>query len=204
MKHIGCALVFAAAVWQAGMAWGQEVRAITEDGKQVILRADGTWSYAKLSQRDHTKPQLAYIGKRGTFALDLVPGKWRRMQVDLNSDAEVAYRHVDGDVYGQVVAERIEIPILALKTIVVRNMRQAAEDARLAQEEKRTVNGKEVLCITVDATVDGIPLTYHCYLLSGKEGTFQVMTWTGRNIFEEVKPTMEEFLNGFRVSEKKE
>lgn len=204
MRRIGFALVLFAAAWQASTALGQEVRAITENGKQVILRADGTWNYAKPLKQDESKPQLAYVGKRGTFALDLVPGQWRRGQVDPSSDAEVVYAHADGDVYGQVIAERIEIPIQSLKKIVLTNMEQVAADAKLIQDEKRTVNGKEVHCITVDATVAGIPLTYHCYLLSGKEGTFQVMTWTGRNLFGEVKPDMEAFLNGFRIIEKKD
>ena len=204
MRRICFALLFAAATWQASTAWGQEVRAVTEDGKQVILRADGTWSFAKPLQQDEAKPQLAYVGKRGTFILDLVPGKWRRIQTDPNSDAEVAYALRDGDVFGQIIAERIEIPLQSLKKIVLANMQQAAADAKLVQEEKRTVNGKEVQCLTIDATVDGIPLTYHCYLLSCKEGTFQVMTWTGRNLFGEAKPDMEAFLNGFRVDEKKD
>jgi len=204
MRRIGFALVFFAATWQASTALGQEVRAITEDGKQVVLRSDGTWSYAKPLKQDEIKPQLAYVGKRGVFILELVPGQWRRGQVDPSSDAEVVYAHADGDVYGQVIAERIEIPIQSLKKIVLTNMEQVAADAKLIQDEKRTVNGKEVHCITVDATVEGIPLTYHCYLLSSKEGTFQVMTWTGRNLFGEVKPAMEAFLNGFRVIEKKD
>lgn len=204
MRRIGFALVLFAAAWQASTALGQEVRAITENGKQVILRSDGTWSYAKPLKQDEIKPQLAYVGKRGVFILELVPGQWRRGQVDPSSDAEVVYAHADGDVYGQVIAERIEIPIQSLKKIVLTNMEQVAADAKLIQDEKRTVNGKEVHCITVDATVAGIPLTYHCYLLSGKEGTFQVMTWTGRNLFGEVKPDMEAFLNGFRIIEKKD
>ena len=44
----------------------------------------------------------------------------------------------------------------------------------------------------------GIPFTYFSYYCCADEGTFQVITWTGRNLFEEMKPALETFLNGSR------
>lgn len=57
-------------------------------------------------------------------------------------------------------------------------------------------------CLTVDATVQDIPFTYHVYLYSGDEGSVQLLTWTGRKLFQENKASMEAFLNGFEVVKK--
>jgi len=48
-----------------------------------------------------------------------------------------------------------------------------------------------------------VAFTFHGYYYSGEVGSIQVLTWTGRNLFKEVKPELEAFLNGFEIVEKK-
>ncbi|MBW3539190.1 MAG: hypothetical protein KY476_02875 [Planctomycetes bacterium] len=181
----------------------QEQRAKTEDGKDAILEADGTWSDVGKYTKDKNAT-LAYTGKRGTFAMYLVPDTWKKLDEVDNEDAEVEFDHKDGDVYAMIIAERIMVPLNTLKKIAFDNIRALDESAKIAFEEKRTVNGKNVLCLTIEATVEGIPFTYHNYYYSGDEGSFQVMTFTGRNLFKEYKPEMEAFLNGFEIVKKKD
>jgi len=44
-----------------------------------------------------------------------------------------------------VIAERIGIPLATLKEAVIGNIRKADKEAKILKEEKRTVNGTEVL-----------------------------------------------------------
>src|SRR5271157_2927166 len=162
---------------------GADRKAKTEDGKEVILRDDGTWVYADVVKNDKKEGQepkkefkkpvnakLQYKGKRGTLALYLVPGVWEKMENPLSPAAEVGFRYKDGDVYAIVIAERIMVPLETLKQFALTNARRLDDKARIIKEEKRTVNGNEVLCLILNAKPQGVPMTYYNYYYSGKEG----------------------------------
>ncbi|QEL13410.1 hypothetical protein [Limnoglobus roseus] len=193
-------------------ARAEDLRAKTADGKEVILKADGTWAYASEAKREPAKKKgeytkdakaaLAYTGKRGTFSLSLPPNTWKKMDKVDNEAAEAGFLHKDGDIYALVIAERIDVPLETLKRAVLQNIRTHDEDAKIVLEEKRTVNGKEILCLTFEATVTDIPVTYYGYYYSGDEGSIQILTYTGRKLFKEYKPDMEAFLNGFEIIKK--
>src|SRR5207248_2968149 len=52
-----------------------------------------------------------------------------------------------GVCLSRIIAERIEVPQNALKKAVLDNMRAKNENARIVFEQKRTVNGKELLVL---------------------------------------------------------
>ena len=205
-------LALVAALAAGGQA--EDKRAKTADGKDVILRDDGTWAYATPPKKDKPaaagefkkdkKAELTYTGKRKRFTLSLVPDAWEQVEKSGSPVAEVVFKHAEGDIYAIVVAERVEVPLDALKKAVVGNMRAVDKEAKILLDEKRTVNGKPMLCLTVEASVKEVPLTYHVYLYSGDEGSIQVLTWTGRKLFAESKPHMEAFLNGLELVKKEE
>jgi hypothetical protein len=190
-------------------------RAKTEDGKEVILRDDGTWVYADAPTKAATKPKaggeyvkdknarLAYTGKNGNFALYLVPNRWRQSPMPNNPDAEAQFIHKDGDSMAMVISERISIPVDVLKNVALEKMRSVDKDARVVNEETRNVNGKEVMCLTTNVIAQGVPFTFYAYYFSGTEGSIQIVTWTGQNLFKEVKPELEAFLNGFVTLKKR-
>lgn len=182
--------------------FGADKRAKTEDGKDVILRDDGTWSYVDQAKKDK-KAKEVYKGKRGGFIISMTPGGWKKIKEPSSPATEVEFKHKDGDVIALVVAERLSIPLETLKTAVVGNLRKRDKDAKIREEKKRTVNGTEVIFMTVDAKVQGIPLTYMYYLYSGEAGSIQIITATGQNLFKEYRADMEAFMNGFEIVKKK-
>jgi hypothetical protein len=192
---------------------GADQKAKTENGREVILHDDGTWEYANAPKAptktggagEFKKPAeavLQYKGKRGTFALYLLPSVWRRVDNPTNPSAEVQFTRKDGDAFAMVIAERIAVPLDTLKAAALENMKKADKGAKILKEEKRVVNGKEVLCLTMNAQPVGVPITFYSYYYSGNEGSIQVVTWTGQSLFQEMKPEMENFLNGFSILEK--
>jgi hypothetical protein len=132
----------------------------------------------------------------------LAPGVWKKASKPSHDHAEVEFRHKDGDAMAMIIAERISIPLATLKRAVIGNVRKLDGDAKIVAEEKRMVNGTEVLFLTVNASVQGIPFTYMYYLYSGDAGSIQLMTFTGQNLFKEYRPDMEAFLNGFEITKK--
>src|SRR4051812_44443765 len=96
-----------AALCVSSTARAADIRAKTDDGREVLLKEDGTWSFIKptagaaavssiVKEKDAT---LAYEGKRKTFAIHLKPGTWTKADKPVNPIAEVMFVHKDGDLY---------------------------------------------------------------------------------------------------------
>jgi hypothetical protein len=208
-------LLFVAAMACLPALLGADRRAKTEDGKEVILRDDGTWIFANEPTKETgkvakpsgvfvkaPKSTLAYRGKRGTFAMHLVPNVWKKTDKPSNPVAEVEFVDGENDAYAMVIAERISIPLETLRGAAVQNMRAVDNDAAIVKEEKRVVNGKPILAMIMNVKTQGAAFTFYSYYYTGDEGSFQVVTWTGQNLFKELQPALEEFLNGFEITKK--
>jgi len=68
-------------------------------------------------------------------------------------------------------------------------------------KEKRKVNGTDVWFLKLEAEINQIPMIMCGYYYSGKTGTVQVVTLTGKNLFGEIEQDFMSFLNGLRISE---
>lgn len=185
-------------------AFAGDLRAKTADGREVVLRDDGTWSFVEpakpVGPAEGTK--IVYEGKRGTFALRLNPGTWIKTDDPVNADAEVMFEHKDGDVYAMIIAERIAIPVESLKKIALAMLNESGADAKIIHEETRKLDGVDVLRVTLEVESDGILLTFFNSYYSGPSGSIQTITWTGKNLFDEMKPDMEKFLDGLVILKK--
>lgn len=185
-----------------GVVHAQE-RATTESGRQVLLFPDGTWKYAPTTSTpgSHDRPAQATSEialARGAASLYYDPAKWRRDELDDPTRARLA--HVTGDGYAIIIAERIEMTLDALREVALSNARSAAPDAAITWEERRVVNGTEVLAARLRGTTQGITFVYFGYYYAGPQGTFQVLTYTSSNLFDEYRDDFEELLNGFVVT----
>lgn len=202
MRFTPFALTAACAVWAGGLL-AEDQRARTADGKDVVLRTDGTWSYELKKDKKATE---LWTGKRGTYSLSLRPDVWKKQdkQPDDPPEREFTFMHKDGEIWALVTHERLEVEAAGLKKFVTENMRSVDKDAKVVLDEKRTVNGKEVLCLAFEVSTNGAKFTFLGYYYSGDEGTAQLVTWTGQKLFKELRPEMEAFLNGFEIIKKKD
>jgi hypothetical protein len=190
-------------------------KAVTENGEEVLLYADGTWQYAS-EKIDSAALQIAVNpyqfvkGDKSTFLLKsnkvpvgiwLDPKKWNFKKSTNNEFAEYDISSKNGDLYGMLIPEKIEIPLERLREVALGNGKKVSSDLRVVQEEYRTVNGLKVLMIQMDGTVSGIKLSYFGYYFSSEKGTVQLIMYTSQNLFNDYKKACEEFLNGFVVTE---
>ena len=191
----------------------QEIAARTIDGRDVILHPDGTWQYSeeKKSSSESTsglpqffKPISSTVllkGKRVKYGLWYDRSKWIVDQDIDNASAEYELTHVEGDRYIVIIPERIQIPLETLRIAAITNAKKVAPDTRISFEETRIVNDRKVLCLKLDATIQGIPVSYVNYYFSGKAGAVQLMAYTGQNLLDEYQPDLMDLLNGFEIYE---
>ena len=185
-----------------------QTHARTESGIEVILYPDGTWKYAKeptgrpSSMVKYSKPSSAnklFKTERGDFGVWYNESKWRKSGKP-SDEGKINFHIIGEDGYAMVIAEGIEIPTSSLKEIALETAQEAGADFEVILEEKRVVNGREILCLKIDATIKQIPFIYYGYYYGGKEGTIQVVTYTGKNLFKKYEHEFTNFLNGFVIS----
>jgi hypothetical protein len=184
------------------------MRARTETDKQVLLYPDGTWKYAEeikgppSTPHTYAKPASArklFKSRTGNCGFWVDESKWKLDPEPSNPDFEFEFTHANGDGYAGVIVERISMPLNALKEIVLENIKKQDQNAKLISEEKRLVNGNEVLSLIVELTSHQISITFHYYLYTGKAGSIQVATWTGTNLFDEYHQDFTDLLNGLEL-----
>jgi hypothetical protein len=186
----------------------EPMKARTESGKDVILYPDGTWkpvAEAAPGKRDsaYTRPASArasYKPDRGDFVIWYDETKWQLEKPRPNDDTG-HLRLLRSDGHAMIISEGIPMPIASLKRIAVDNAKEAAPDTRIVSEEMRTVNGKELLVMILDGTIEQIPFRYYGYYYSGKQGTIQFLTFTSQNLFDRYKQEFTELLNGLEIKD---
>jgi hypothetical protein len=187
----------------------QEVGATTDDGKRVLLKKDGTWRYAENNKPKantgvptFSKPGRStreYSLRGGRFAVWYDPALWTPKESD--TPTRITFNHKDGDVYGLIIAERIGMTTEALKEVAVQNARKAAPNIEVTFEERRVINGKEVLCMQMKGTIQSIDFIYYGYYYGGKGGSIQCLTYTSQNLFAEYETAMKNFLDGLVIND---
>lgn len=181
------------------------IKARTETGKEVILLPDGTWRYVvKISEpatAPVTKPAEAktlFKSAQGGFGIWYDNTKWVIVN-QADDQGRIHFKLKRGDAYAFVLIEEIGIPIATLREVALENAKAAAPDARIIFEENRTVNKTQVLCMKIEGTVKGIPFRYYGYYYGGKQGSIQLLTFTGQGIFEKYEQDFTDFLNGLEI-----
>jgi hypothetical protein len=193
----------------ATFVWAQQpITATTEDGRKILIYPDGTW---RLFKETGAEPSSGTFEKSsnatlfvkttsGTFGVWMDPQKWAQSPAPAN-EPKLLFTHKSGNAYAMVISESMEMPLDMVKTAAIANAKAAMPDLNIASEEKRSVSGKEVLCLKFFGTLRTIPITYYGYFYGGPEGTVQVITYAGTNLFEKAKPDLDEFLNGLQIGE---
>ncbi len=184
-------------------------KAVTEKGDEVILFSDGTWKFQNgdevLETEIPTNTKNFEKGEKSTFLLKssrvnvgiwLNPKKWSFKKATENPEAEYELQLREGDLYGMVLAEKVEIPLKSLKSIAFENGKSAAPDLKIIKEEYRIVNGMKVLLLQMNGTMQGIKFSYYGYYYSSAKGTVQFITYTSQNLLDSFIPECELLLNG--------
>ena len=196
-------------IFSVSLQLNAQEKAVTSTGEEVILFDDGTWKYMNVDlptvDEIKTNPRNFTKAKESSFLLKskktkngfwINPKKWDFRKGADNPDAEYELQLKEGDLYGMIITEKVEIPLEALKNIALTNAKSVAPDVRVIKEEYRNVNGIKVLCMQLNGTTQGIKFSYFGYYYSDESGTVQFITYTAQSLIEEYKDTAESLLNG--------
>lgn len=192
----------------AGPAWAQALKAITQDGRVVILEPNGSWRFEERPKANGAatlrRPPGATVllaGRQVPYGVWLDLSRWRVVEPKQNPAAEYQFTHLGGQVGAVVIADAMRVPPETWKQIVLNNARREAPDARITKEEHRTVNGVPVLALQSEGTGGLGPFVQYGYYYTGARGAVQLVTYTFAGTFEQYRAELTTFLDGFVVLE---
>lgn len=193
----------------AGIA---QIKALTENGEEVVLYSDGTWKALEKSDinesldtnktKEYTKSTDATFqlkSQKTNISIHINSKTWSFKKATNNEDAEYEFQSKTKDLYAMLITEKIEIPLVNLRKIALNNAKSVAPDVQIIKEELRKVNGKYFLCMQMNGTIEGVKFTYYGYYYSSPQGTVQFISYTSQNLFESLRAEMENLLNGISV-----
>lgn len=194
-----------------------QLRAVTSNGDEVILNSDGTWKYSsevngsadentiidtnKIVFNKSTTANSPVKSSRVPYTVFIDPKKWSFEKSEGDGPSEFDFTLKNKDAYGMLISEKIEIPMKTLKMAALGNARRVSQDVHVVKEEYRKVNGKLLLYMQMDGTINEVKFSYLGYYYSTANGTIQLLTYTASNLKDEYAKDLEEFLNGFMEKE---
>lgn len=206
-------MAVALAVCISGVPAAAQLRAITQDGRVVILQPNGTWRFVEEPRAGGSsvvkaRPPGATIllaGAQVPYGIWVDLSRWRVDQTrktPLPPGVErYEFSHLRGEAGAVVIAEATQVPPEAWKQIVLNNARREAADARITREERKVVNGAPVLALQYEGTGSMGPFVHYGYYYSGPRGAVQVVTYTFAPLFPQYQAELLAFLDGFVLLE---
>jgi len=134
----------------------------------------------------------------GPFGVWIDKQKWKLVNPAEESNT-ISFIYNKGDARAAITSNRMFVPIKTLRKYAIENGKKGSVDFRVLSEEKRSLNGKDVLCLKLQVKIQDVPFTYYNYFYGGPEGYIQGFTYTTSNLFDEYKPDFDDFLNGIQI-----
>jgi hypothetical protein len=197
-----------------------QIKALTDNGREVILSYDGTWKYSDdnsiknavstdsltTNKTKFTKTsQATFLVKSSIFNVGVFmnPSKWTfAAHRDNEKNPEYRFTLKSEEGYAMMVAEKTQIGLENMRQIAFLNAQKASVDVKETGAEYRMVNNKKILCLKFQGTIQGIKFVYFGYYFSSPNGTIQLLSYTSEQYYDSIQKELENFLNGFVEIEK--
>ena len=213
--------IFTLAVLLQSVTFIAQQRALTEDGKEVVLFDNGTWKFvnesdAKALETTITNNNLFEKSRNASFLMKskkidvgvyFDPKKWKLATQKISPHVEYffAERNSNDGYFGFMITEKVQIATLKnLKDLIIENVNRNVDYFRLKESEYRTVNGMKVLYIRYAANTKGMDFEYAGNYYINSDGYAGVVGFASQKVFEQSFGAVQELINGISVTPKED
>ena len=187
-------------------------KAITDDGKIVILNNNRTWRYDEgiSIERNPIKTNNQNFIKQSnssfrisavptTIGVYIDPSQWTYSKDKEERNKLIFQSKRNADLYAMLISEGIQVNIDRLGDLALDNAKSVAPDSKVVKKEYRNVNGSKILYMEIEGTVQSINFKYAGYYSSNKSGSVQLITYSGARLLDANIALAEQLLNGLVV-----
>ncbi len=177
----------------AASASAQNMHARTDDGKEVELRADGTWKLVPIS-----KEGTHYRDKGGLFEL-VIPkkGDWAPAKKALAEDAEFSFVWDAKSCYAMVLTENIPLTAEDVFNYMWANLDSSSRT--LVGSRPYSVGAADGKLYEFDFEREGLKFRANLFVYSGADWYVRVFAWSFKSIIEKNPDYLLSFIDKLHV-----
>jgi len=186
----------------------QDINATTSDGKPVILKSNGTWSY--LEKEENSSNAMFEIVAKAKNATEKIENRFGNVIVWYNpkmwtvqkltdGTAEYQFEALSGESYGRLITEKMQLTPDLIKKAIESNARRVSTIFDVLEEKENIVNGTEVNYLLVRVNMQGLNFIFCYYYWTGETGTVQLFSYTSESLYNQAKTEIFELMNGLEI-----
>lgn len=184
------------------IAAAQDLKAITEDGRRVLLSPDGRWrldpSPAALVPAPGL-PQSPFQTAVRRYKVAYDTSKWT-LTPAADEPGKRVFRHKTAPVFGLVIAEALPVSSDLVRNIMIYNARKASgQEPTVLIDRATEVQGKPVGFLRFVANLQGVDFLFTAHYHGSDDGNVQVACYTAQSLFHRYEAECQEFIAGLRV-----
>lgn len=186
----------------ASIAAAQDLRAVTEDGRKVIISPDGKWRFdaGSLSSPKSNESASPYQTAVKKFSVAFNPSDWNLIQ---KRDAEDAnkrtFQHKRFPIFAMVIADEMPATTAALKSVILSNAKSAGASTTVLVDQLTDLGGKEIGALRFAAQMQGLEFVFASYYYADVDGNIQVICYTAQSLFFKFQGDCQKFLDGLSI-----
>lgn len=180
----------------------QDIRAVTEDGRKVLLSPDGRWRFnsnqlAPTIQSDFSSPYQPSVKK---FSFSFNTSEWTlapKREGDENNKR--TFQHKNLPIYGMVISDEMPANIAVMREVIIGNARRAGAETTVLLDETQRIDGKDIGVIRFSANMKGVEFLFSTYYYADQDGNIQITCYTSQSLFSKYQNNCEKFLSGLAI-----
>ena len=190
----------------------QPVRATTEDGRAILVYADGTWRLDRSAPSPGPPPPApppppppASVELRtlesasGRYSIEFDPSKWSRT-ASTNPASEFELALPFSAAAALTIYEAFPMTDKELRDVVIANARAASTGFQVLSERSVRVPGGSGIQVEFEGVAEnGVRFLFITSVFGDDEGALQVTTYTSASNRDRQRPEMLRFHEGVRL-----
>lgn len=202
MKFWLSCLLGTMALMPVAHAQGKDLRAITEDGRKVLLGSDGRWRFdasaAALSTPSAPASESPYKTILDSVSVVFDTKKWSLAPTTASDPrGRRTFRHSTLPLYAAIIAEEFPATTQGMRTVILSNARTfSGTEPTVLFEEIKPVQQRPVGNLKFYITKDGLEFVFTTRFHANEQGNVQLSCWTAQSLFHKYEDECQKLLDG--------
>jgi len=203
MKHTALSAALAlGALLTAPLASAQDIRAVTEDGRRVVLSQDGKWRF-------DTKARAGVVTEGGSpyqtsvkkISLNFNTNEWTLMpKREGEASNKRMFQHRNLPIYVLAIADELPASNESLKAAIFTNAASGGFTTTTLIDQTKQISGHQVGELRfAAANKSGLEFVFSSYYYADEDGNVQLMCYTAQSLFHKYQAECEKLLNGLSI-----
>lgn len=181
----------------------QDLRAVVEDGRKVILSPNGKWRFDTNAARAKVPASggmLTYQPTAKKFSAAYSSDTWDLMPIkDSDSPSKRTFAHKTLPMYAMVISDEIPVSTATVKNVILANARASGAVPTILLDKPIDIGGNAVGSIRFSIAPNGVEFEFAAYYFGSPEGNVQMSCYTAQSLFAKYESECKKFMDGLAI-----